>query len=162
MASDAFRAAIVASLKESASELHARPPEEMNSDWADVMAQSLLDMGVREPNQAPMGGGWPVNWREQIRANYQRGFAGGPEAIIELLEKHWGVTISGDPVPEDKFLTDLTHLIHMHHKETSSNTHDFILAQYLQQCLDAFNYAVRYRSSVRDDGEFAPPIHRDR
>lgn len=48
MASEDFRAAIVKTLKATASELHGRPPEETNADWADVMAQALLDLGVQE------------------------------------------------------------------------------------------------------------------
>lgn len=38
--------AVVESLKETASELHSRPPEEMNADWADRMADDLIRRGL--------------------------------------------------------------------------------------------------------------------
>jgi hypothetical protein len=43
---DALHTAVVASLKTTASELHARPPEEMNRDWADRMADGLAAAGL--------------------------------------------------------------------------------------------------------------------
>ncbi len=36
---------------------------------------------------------------------------------------------------------DLTELLNRHHEEHKSNTPDFVLAQYLLACLDAFNVA---------------------
>lgn len=46
MADDTRHAAVVESLKATASELHARPPEEMNQDWADRMAEALGAAGL--------------------------------------------------------------------------------------------------------------------
>ena len=40
---------------------------------------------------------------------------------------------------------ELEHVINCASAENESNTPDFILAQYLQSCLDAFNAAVRER-----------------
>jgi hypothetical protein len=40
----------------------------------------------------------PADWREQVRTNYQRGFTGGPDAIIELIDVHWRTgTAPADP-----------------------------------------------------------------
>lgn len=49
--------------------------------------------------------------------------------------------------PEDELRTDLKRLLNRHSAENRSNTPDHVLAQYLIHCLDAFNYAVRYRAS---------------
>jgi hypothetical protein len=46
MPDDSRYAAVVDSLKATASELHARPPEEMNQDWADRMADGLAAAGL--------------------------------------------------------------------------------------------------------------------
>lgn len=43
---DSVHAAAVASLKETASELQARPPENMNRDWADRMVEGLAQAGL--------------------------------------------------------------------------------------------------------------------
>jgi hypothetical protein len=41
-----------------------------------------------------------------------------------------------------KFEKELSELLNRHSKENGSNTPDFILAQYLQGCLDNFNRTV--------------------
>jgi hypothetical protein len=43
------------------------------------------------------------------------------------------------------FVNELQDLINRHSKENGSNTHDYILAQYLSRCLDAFDEAVTSR-----------------
>ena len=53
-----------------------------------------------------------------------------------------------DPIPENRFESALRDLLNSWSMENASNTPDFVLAQYLVSCLDAFNYAVRYRESV--------------
>lgn len=55
--------------------------------------------------------------------------------------------MSMDPVPENVLQTELVHLLNKHSAENESSTPDFILAEYLIQCLAAFNYAVRYRAT---------------
>lgn len=50
-------------------------------------------------------------------------------------------------------MSELRSLINRHSKENGSDTPDFVLAQYLQHCLDAFNYATRYRQSVIEIAE---------
>jgi transcriptional regulator with XRE-family HTH domain len=47
--------------------------------------------------------------------------------------------------PPDTFEHGLQHLINRFSIESRSDTPDFILAQYLQQCLTNFNYCVRRR-----------------
>ncbi len=45
----------------------------------------------------------------------------------------------------DNFRIELTELINKHSKENDSNTPDYILANYLSNCLDAFAIAVAQR-----------------
>jgi len=44
-----------------------------------------------------------------------------------------------------QFETELAALINKFSKENGSNTPDWILAEYLQRCLDNFNYTSRAR-----------------
>lgn len=46
------------------------------------------------------------------------------------------------------FRQDLAHVINKHSKENGSNTPDFILAQYLEECLAAFDKAARARDRL--------------
>lgn len=60
--------------------------------------------------------------------------------------------MTGQPVqfsPEQPtlFQLDLEKLINRHSQENGSNTPDFLLAQYLRDCLDAFNKASRAREA---------------
>lgn len=60
-------------------------------------------------------------------------------------------TDKGDKVkavvsPRLTFLQELQDLINRHNKENDSNTPDFILAQYLNNCLTNFNLAQQQRS----------------
>lgn len=69
------------------------------------------------------------------------------------------------------FMDDIQDVINRHSAENISNTPDFILAQYLDQCLNAFDVAVQQRETWygRDgrpterpstDPPPAPPAHR--
>ena len=49
------------------------------------------------------------------------------------------------PVYVDAFRDDLTNLINHHSKENGSGTPDFILAEYLQGCLDVFDRTSQKR-----------------
>jgi len=44
------------------------------------------------------------------------------------------------------FVQDLMYVINKHGKENDSNTPDFILAGYLEACLEAFNRATNKRN----------------
>ena len=46
-----------------------------------------------------------------------------------------------------EFQKELQILINKFSEENKSNTPDFILAQYLEECLDTFNTAVQQRES---------------
>ena len=46
----------------------------------------------------------------------------------------------------DEFKKDLQHLINKHSKEGGSDTPDYILAEYLVNCLMAFNIALKDRT----------------
>lgn len=50
------------------------------------------------------------------------------------------------------FKQDLENLINFHSKERDSNTPDYILAQYLLACLDAFNHTVQAREDWHRHG----------
>ena len=45
--------------------------------------------------------------------------------------------------PEKNFRNDLRDLINLHNMERGSNTPDFILAEYLINCLEAFDNAIK-------------------
>lgn len=47
---------------------------------------------------------------------------------------------------KSSFIEDLEHIINKHCMENGSDTPDFILAQYLEGCLRAFDIAVRERT----------------
>ncbi len=51
-----------------------------------------------------------------------------------------------DPNNKTPFELELRALINRHSRENGSNTPDFILAEYLNDCLKAFDGAVRGRS----------------
>jgi hypothetical protein len=53
MVEDTRHAAVVASLKATASVLHARPLTERNEDWADLMAANLAAAGLLAPPPQP-------------------------------------------------------------------------------------------------------------
>jgi len=56
-----------------------------------------------------------------------------------------------DQVEETKsFEKELEALINVHSIENESNTPDFILAQYLRSCLDAFTVATKRREEMCD------------
>ena len=48
---------------------------------------------------------------------------------------------------EKKFEKELEDLINRHSKENESNTPDFILAQYMSNCLKNFNIATQQRET---------------
>jgi len=52
----------------------------------------------------------------------------------------------------EAFEKELEHLINCYSKETSSNTPDFILAKYMNDCLIAFNKAIIMRSEWYKEG----------
>ncbi len=51
----------------------------------------------------------------------------------------------GRPETNPTFEKDLEHLINYYSKENGSDTPDFILANYLSRCLDAFNDTLQER-----------------
>jgi hypothetical protein len=53
------------------------------------------------------------------------------------------------PMPDkEAFRKDLENLINKHSMENGSNTHDFVLAEYLCGCLDVFEKATRERARL--------------
>lgn len=55
-----------------------------------------------------------------------------------------------EPIKADPFVEELSALINKHSKENGSDTADFVLAEYMNMCLENFNYCVRYRDSLKD------------
>ena len=49
---------------------------------------------------------------------------------------------------ESNFRKDLQCLINRHNRESDSDTPDFILADYLLDCLEAFDKATRHRTEL--------------
>jgi len=45
------------------------------------------------------------------------------------------------------FQEELENLINRHSKESASNTPDYVLAKYLNNCLEAFDQAIQMRHS---------------
>lgn len=56
-------------------------------------------------------------------------------------------SIAAPRSPDDLFRSELESLLNSHSRENESNTPDFILAQYLTDCLRAFDHACRWRES---------------
>ncbi len=52
----------------------------------------------------------------------------------------------------EKFEKELTSLINKHSLENDSNTHDFVSAKYLVDCLEAYNKAVSKRAELTKKG----------
>lgn len=61
---------------------------------------------------------------------------------VEVTEAN----IKGDKPNRSKFRKDLEYIINIYSLENRSNTPDFILAEYMVSCLDAFDKAEEARS----------------
>ena len=81
------------------------------------------------------------------------------EQLREWIEKSAGDIIEeklDNNKPVSDFQSDLRKLINRHSKENGSDTPDFILAEYLNNCLENFNNIIRKRESQKGDGENQP------
>lgn len=56
------------------------------------------------------------------------------------------------------FLKELTQLINRYSMERDSNTPDYILAEYLYQCLDSYNFAVNSRKNFFNNPTEEPVV----
>ena len=54
------------------------------------------------------------------------------------------------------FKSELSNLINMHSLEQYSNTPDFVLAKFLQDCLRAYEFAVEERDRLADNKKDLP------
>ena len=52
---------------------------------------------------------------------------------------------------ESQFQSELSSLLNRHCQENGSNTPDFILAEYLVDCLKTFNKAMAHRARLRGE-----------
>lgn len=75
----------------------------------------------------------------------------GMKTQKELLDEPAAAPPAGDPplIRELKFRKELERLINAHSRENGSDTPDFILAEYLLSCLEAFDRATRHREACR-------------
>ena len=86
---------------------------------------------------------WQTNHRPLVKAPDHKHVSAGslePAAEDEIHVQHWHEG-SGE------FLQDLRSLINSHSKENGSNSPDYILACYLDACLNVFNTAVKQRDA---------------
>ena len=63
-----------------------------------------------------------------------------PSIVYEQVDKDFTKFLN-----KDKFKKELSHLINCHSKENSSDTPDFLLAEYLNDCLNAFDKIIQLR-----------------
>lgn len=80
------------------------------------------------------------------------------EAKTELPTER-GFTEARGSADAPDFISELRNLINKHSMENASNTPDFILAQYLTNCLRAWNQATQQRETWygRDARPTSPP-----
>jgi hypothetical protein len=64
----------------------------------------------------------------------------------DAIEPATGATMPGEYREEMGFKKELEHLINKYSQENGSNTPDFILAVYLNECLNLFNETIRTRN----------------
>jgi hypothetical protein len=63
-----------------------------------------------------------------------------------------------EPNAPSEFVRDLESLINRHSMENASGTPDFILAQYLESCLIAFDTAIKQRARWRGESVELPSL----
>lgn len=51
----------------------------------------------------------------------------------------------------ENFRKELESLINRYSMEELSNTPDFILAEYLEKCMDTFNSCINWRDNLKED-----------
>jgi hypothetical protein len=109
-----------------------------------IMAQ--LDMASRFLDQAgKIGEAAKTGWFAAVSSALLNGnHKPSISATICLLIESMGGTYMGGE-STDSFRKELESLINRHSKENGSNTPDFILAQYLDDCLGVFDKTVRHR-----------------
>lgn len=74
----------------------------------------------------------------------------GPEGVDAEFLSTPPTLDTGGAMPLSKvFLDELSALLNKHSLESWSNTPDFVLAQYLCQCLETFNNSIRWRERAR-------------
>ena len=57
------------------------------------------------------------------------------------------MSTDSEPIPAINFLSELEGVINRYSKENASDTPDFVLARYMESCLEAFNVATQQRES---------------
>lgn len=86
---------------------------------------------------------------DEIQKEWLNGSVSDEQEITNMDEvsaaiPDWDIVISE---PSNSFLSELTDLINRYSKENDSNTPDFIIAQYIENSLIAFNTATQQRET---------------
>lgn len=79
----------------------------------------------------------------EVGARYQE------EANRRYMELHSKIAQAAEEKKKPDFLKELTELINKYSLENGSNTSDWILAEYMRDCLEAYNRAVVKRNKVQ-------------
>lgn len=79
------------------------------------------------------------------------------ESIIELKEKMY----SNESTRDYTFTNELERLINRYSKEKASSTPDYILAEYLVNCLNSFDNATRNRDTHKNSIPIISEINLD-
>ena len=69
------------------------------------------------------------------------------QAWLGIAREHLRAAPEPAAEPPREFVKELESLINQYGKERGSNTPDFILAEYLNTCLHAYNFAVKSRDA---------------
>ena len=67
------------------------------------------------------------------------------------------IPADSEAVEKTTFVDELSSLINTHNLECPSNTPDFIIAQFLGSCLEAFHSAVCHRTEWKGDDPVTGP-----
>jgi len=102
-----------------------------------------INAALRNPPGVVLG---PENQQKLVemphfRAAVESAYGDGHRASLEPQPGY-------EPQPEDRLYQDLRQALNRNSAENGSNTPDYVLAEYLHSCLQAFDYAVRYRASA--------------
>lgn len=115
--------------------------------WADIVAPNGdidLELVKRELHDYYL----VMKEVSRVYAHISNGRISKPNTRADVLIAMVDDLVNNEPEGEqdNQFLKELQNLINRYNKENDSDTPDFILAQYLNNCLESFDIALRQRS----------------
>jgi hypothetical protein len=127
-------------------------------DDPHYMAQDMGEKWVNE-KQAQKGGYFVVYEEGYVSFSPAGVFEKGYTLLIpeEPLSDKVDDAADDEPTRNTNFRKELENLINCHSMEKGSNTPDFILAEYLQNCMVAYNGATNRRDEWYNPIEESPP-----